>query len=194
MDGSSSKRFIMCNGKHRILVNLRFNRFSVCVIRTDAVSDGCIQPTTSVGPSFGQYRMEPLSMTAPLTDSRRFKKEASDKSLSKASCTLASPARFERAAFRLGGERSILLSYGEIFYSVVGPCISIGRPLKPHAKVYTSIAPPVNCTFIASAAGKKGPRARSSGALVHRGFNSDCLMLLLIECKWCRCKRSHRCS
>ncbi len=29
-------------------------------------------------------------------------------------CCLASPARFERAAFRLGGERSILLSYGEI--------------------------------------------------------------------------------
>ena len=28
---------------------------------------------------------------------------------------LASPARFERAAFRLGGERSILLSYGEIY-------------------------------------------------------------------------------
>ena len=27
---------------------------------------------------------------------------------------LASPARFERAAFRLGGERSILLSYGEL--------------------------------------------------------------------------------
>ena len=27
---------------------------------------------------------------------------------------LASPARFERAAFRLGGERSILLSYGDI--------------------------------------------------------------------------------
>ena len=26
---------------------------------------------------------------------------------------LASPARFERAAFRLGGERSILLSYGD---------------------------------------------------------------------------------
>ena len=28
---------------------------------------------------------------------------------------LASPARFERTAFRLGGERSILLSYGEIY-------------------------------------------------------------------------------
>ena len=28
---------------------------------------------------------------------------------------MASPARFERAAFRLGGERSILLSYGEIY-------------------------------------------------------------------------------
>ena len=26
---------------------------------------------------------------------------------------LASPARFERTAFRLGGERSILLSYGD---------------------------------------------------------------------------------
>ena len=26
---------------------------------------------------------------------------------------LASPARFERATFRLGGERSILLSYGD---------------------------------------------------------------------------------
>lgn len=26
---------------------------------------------------------------------------------------MASPARFERAAFRLGGERSILLSYGD---------------------------------------------------------------------------------
>ena len=35
-----------------------------------------------------------------------------------AACTvgfLARPARFERAAFRLGGERSILLSYGRIF-------------------------------------------------------------------------------
>lgn len=31
------------------------------------------------------------------------------------SVVLASPARFERAAFRLGGERSILLSYGEIY-------------------------------------------------------------------------------
>lgn len=29
---------------------------------------------------------------------------------------LARPARFERAAFRLGGERSILLSYGRIFH------------------------------------------------------------------------------
>lgn len=28
---------------------------------------------------------------------------------------MASPARFERAAFRLGGERSILLSYGDIW-------------------------------------------------------------------------------
>ena len=28
---------------------------------------------------------------------------------------LASPARFERAAFRLGGERSILLSYGDTY-------------------------------------------------------------------------------
>lgn len=28
--------------------------------------------------------------------------------------SLARPARFERAAFRLGGERSILLSYGRI--------------------------------------------------------------------------------
>ncbi len=28
---------------------------------------------------------------------------------------MASPARLERAAFRLGGERSILLSYGEIY-------------------------------------------------------------------------------
>ena len=27
---------------------------------------------------------------------------------------MASPARFERATFRLGGERSILLSYGEM--------------------------------------------------------------------------------
>ena len=27
--------------------------------------------------------------------------------------SVASPARFERAAFRLGGERSILLSYGD---------------------------------------------------------------------------------
>ena len=30
-------------------------------------------------------------------------------------CTLASLARFERAAFRLGGERSILLSYRDIY-------------------------------------------------------------------------------
>lgn len=30
---------------------------------------------------------------------------------------LASPARLERAAFRLGGERSILLSYGDMFNS-----------------------------------------------------------------------------
>ena len=28
---------------------------------------------------------------------------------------LASPARFERATFRLGGGRSILLSYGDIY-------------------------------------------------------------------------------
>ena len=28
---------------------------------------------------------------------------------------MASPARFERAAFRLGGERSILLSYRDIY-------------------------------------------------------------------------------
>ena len=34
---------------------------------------------------------------------------------------MASPARFERAAFRLGGERSILLSYGDkfLFYSSI---------------------------------------------------------------------------
>ncbi len=31
---------------------------------------------------------------------------------------LASPARFERTAFRLGGERSILLSYGDIYIYV----------------------------------------------------------------------------
>ena len=31
------------------------------------------------------------------------------------SVVLASPARLERAAFRLGGERSILLSYGDIY-------------------------------------------------------------------------------
>lgn len=28
---------------------------------------------------------------------------------------MASPARFERAAFRLGGERSILLSYRDLY-------------------------------------------------------------------------------
>ncbi len=33
---------------------------------------------------------------------------------------MASPARFERAAFRLGGERSILLSYGETVCASVG--------------------------------------------------------------------------
>ena len=32
---------------------------------------------------------------------------------------LASPARFERAAFRLGGERSILLSYRRMYEIVV---------------------------------------------------------------------------
>ena len=34
---------------------------------------------------------------------------------------LAHPARFERAAFRLGGERSILLSYGRnnVYYATV---------------------------------------------------------------------------
>ena len=31
------------------------------------------------------------------------------------SVVLASPARLERAAFRLGGERSILLSYGDMY-------------------------------------------------------------------------------
>ncbi len=31
---------------------------------------------------------------------------------------VASPARFERTAFRLGGERSILLSYGDIYIYV----------------------------------------------------------------------------
>ena len=35
---------------------------------------------------------------------------------------LASPARLERAAFRLGGERSIQLSYGDVsnIYSIFG--------------------------------------------------------------------------
>ena len=32
------------------------------------------------------------------------------------SVVLASPARLERAAFRLGGERSILLSYGDMYW------------------------------------------------------------------------------
>ena len=32
---------------------------------------------------------------------------------------LASPARFERTAFRLGGERSILLSYGDKTSSIL---------------------------------------------------------------------------
>ena len=32
---------------------------------------------------------------------------------------LASPARFERATFRLGGGRSILLSYGRMYEIVV---------------------------------------------------------------------------
>ena len=34
---------------------------------------------------------------------------------------LASPARFERAAFRLGGECSILLSYGDRVQGVLYP-------------------------------------------------------------------------
>ena len=41
---------------------------------------------------------------------------------------LASPARFECAAFRLGGECSILLSYGDKVQSVLYPifkCLSI---------------------------------------------------------------------
>ena len=36
---------------------------------------------------------------------------------------LAFPARFERAAFRLGGERSILLSYGNRGFSGATDCI-----------------------------------------------------------------------
>ena len=32
---------------------------------------------------------------------------------------MARPARFERAAFRLGGERSILLSYGRILWILI---------------------------------------------------------------------------
>lgn len=39
---------------------------------------------------------------------------------------MASPARFERAAFRLGGERSILLSYGDRYEFL--KCFGNGRP------------------------------------------------------------------
>ena len=38
---------------------------------------------------------------------------------------LAHPARFERATFRLGGGRSILLSYGCI-YEIVSPEAGVG--------------------------------------------------------------------
>ena len=34
---------------------------------------------------------------------------------------MASPARFERAAFRLGGECSILLSYGDRWNRITSP-------------------------------------------------------------------------
>ena len=46
----------------------------------------------------------------------RKQKRAKEKSPCKSRTFLASPARFERATFRLGGERSILLSYGENRY------------------------------------------------------------------------------
>ena len=41
---------------------------------------------------------------------------------------LASPARFERATFRLGGGRSILLSYGCLYKIVV-----LKASVPPHA-------------------------------------------------------------
>ena len=41
--------------------------------------------------------------------------------------SLASPARFERAAFRLGGERSILLSYGDRYAVVALPKTAHGK-------------------------------------------------------------------
>ena len=52
---------------------------------------------------------------------------------------LAFPARVERAAFRLGGERSILLSYGNIFKK-----FPLARVLFRHLFILSNYHPIVN--------------------------------------------------
>ena len=47
---------------------------------------------------------------------------------------LASPARFERTAFRLGGERSILLSYGDITAAPLDETVLILTKNQRHVK------------------------------------------------------------
>ncbi len=77
---------------------------------------------------------------------------------------LASPARFERAAFRLGGERSILLSYGDT-YAVVAPRINGTR----QEELYRSSVVIVNQTRdeFGAARGDRFP-LRPVGAAVRR--------------------------
>ena len=63
--------------------------------------------------------------------------------------SLASPARFERAAFRLGGERSILLSYGDRYLVVLHAALRVlnGLPLNVRQEeLYRSAGGIVNQT------------------------------------------------
>ena len=68
---------------------------------------------------------------------------------------LASPARLERAAFRLGGERSILLSYGDR-YAVV-PRVWRGKGNYTEAVVRLSTKSETNSAQRAATSSFSGP-------------------------------------
>ena len=71
--------------------------------------------------------------------------------------SLASPARFERAAFRLGGERSILLSYGDRYAFFAAAVNARGKRNYTEATLWLSTKVETNSAQRAATASRSGP-------------------------------------